>query len=210
MARRKCRRGGLDGGPPEDIPWFWIAIDMLGCPTFAALSITARRILDLLLIEYLCHAGTENGNLAATYRQLEAHGASKADIRKGFAELELCGFIQKTFQGFCIGNGGEPTRYGLTWFPTMRKSPEATVATDDWREKMAELRRSGINDVRGVRAWLKNELKPHARGRKKKGGSVDIEGAPQMRGEDRLQVRGDTLGNIVALTPHMRGGRGNK
>lgn len=209
MGRRKCKRGGLDGGPPEGMPWIWLPNDMLNCPSFAALSITARRILDLLIIEYLSHAGTENGNIAATYRQLEAYGVSKADIRKGLAELELCGFIQKTFQGLRIANGGDPSRYALTWLPTMRTSPAAKVATDDWRETMVGLRKAGINDARKVRVWLKRELKHHARGRKKRGGCVDIEGAPQMRGEDRLQMRGDTLGKVVALTPQMRGGRGN-
>ena len=187
-----------------------MAIDMISCPTFGALSITARRILDLFVIEYLSHAGTENGNIAATYRQLEVHGACKADISKGLAQLELCGFIRKTFQGLRIANGGEPSRYALTWLPTMRTSPSAAVATDDWRSKMAALRRSGINDVRSVRAWLKKELEPRARGRKKREGSVDIEGAPHMRGEDRLHVRGDALGNIVTLAPHVRGERGSK
>lgn len=209
MGRRKSKRGGLDGGPPEGVSWIWIPMDMLICPLFAALSVTARRILDLLLIEYLSHAGTENGNIAATYRQLEAHGVSKADIRKGLAELELCGFIQKTLQGLRIANGGEPSRYALTWLPTMRTSPMAKVATDDWRQTMVRLRQAGIHDVRDVRAWLKRELKHHARGRRKRAGCVDIEGAPQMRGEDRLQMRGDILTKVVTLAPQMRGGRGN-
>jgi hypothetical protein len=45
---------------------------MISSLTFRALGIHARRILDFLQVEHAAHGCKENGNLGATYRQLEA------------------------------------------------------------------------------------------------------------------------------------------
>ena len=66
MGELRCRRGSISGKPPEGVPWIWMTRGMVATPLWAALSITARRILDALIVENLAHAGFENGNLAAT------------------------------------------------------------------------------------------------------------------------------------------------
>lgn len=210
MRSRRNRLGPKTGGPPEDVPWTWITREMVHSPTWAALSISARRIIDGLMIEHMSHGGRENGNLAVTYLQLEALGVTKADIRKGLVELQACGFIRMTHQGLRVAGGGEPSRFALTWLPTHTGSPIAALATNDWLEVRVRLTRKGLVTVRGVRRWLRDEVRRDVPARRKAAPSQDIEGTPHMRGNKRLQVRGETRGKIVALTPHVRGERGTK
>lgn len=210
MKSGRKRRGPLSGAPPDGEPWTWILLELLMAPTFGALGIAARRILDLLLVEHTSHAGRENGKLAATYLQLEAFGLTKADIRKGFAELEATGFVRLTEQGLRQAGGGEPSRYALTWYPTKAGSPHAVEASHDWRKILYGLRRAGITTVRAVRLWLRAQTAEHSRSRKQGPPAPDIEGAPQMRADGRLQVRGKASGNVFPLKPQVRGGGGGK
>ena len=210
MKPRRNRTGPRSGGPPEDMPWTWITRDMAVSPTLAALGISARRILDALMIEHMSHAGRENGNLAVTYLQLEAFGVTKSDIHKGLAELVTCGFIRVTHQGLRVAGGGEPSRFALTWLPTYAGGPRAELATNDWQEILIRLTRKGIVSPRGARRWLHQEVRRAVPARGGAAPSQDIEGTPQMRSENQLQMRGDELGNIVTLTPQVRGERGSK
>lgn len=197
------RRGPRSGGPPEGVPWVWLTIEMLGTPTWAALSITARRILDALMSEQMSHAGRENGNLAVTYRQLEALGVTKADIPKGLLELQICGFVRLTHQGLRVAGGGEPSRYALTWLPTMKGTPQAELATDDWRGVLVRLNREGIVSIRGVRRWLRRQVRRDIPARTQATLTRDIEGTPQVKGEARSHMRGEKLGNNRGPTPHV-------
>ncbi len=205
MKPRRNRVGPKSGGPPDDAPWTWVTREMVLSPTWGALSISARRVVDALMTEHMNHAGRENGNLAVTYLQLEALGVTKADIRKALVELQACGFIRMTHQGLRVAGGGEPSRFALTWLPTLTGSPIAALATNDWLDVRIRLTRKGLVTVRSVRRWLRDEVRREVPARRKVVPSQDIEGTPQVRGEERLQVRGETLGNIVALTPQMRG-----
>jgi hypothetical protein len=173
MARAK-RPGGYSGGPPEGISWMWMTTDMLGSLTLGALGVSARRILDFLMVEYSGGAGRENGHLVATYRQLEHFGLTRADIAKGFAELIATGFVRLTKQGLRQAGGGEPSRYALTWLPTGKGTPSAQCATNDWGTVGDRLHREGIMTVRAIRRWLKDELALPSRGTKKRVSSGDI------------------------------------
>jgi hypothetical protein len=177
---------------------------MLRSMTYQALSIHARRILDFLLIELGHHAGHENGQLAATYRQLQRFGLTTADIRKGFAELELTGFVRLTEQGLRQAGGGAPSRYALTWRATMVGTPEAKPATNDWQDVLARIGREGVGDVRQARRWLKEALGERSRRKAKGSPTPDIEGASHLRADGRLQVRGENRGNVVALASQVR------
>jgi len=204
MGKLKCKRGSISGKPPEGLPWIWMTREMLVTPLWAALSITARRILDALIIENLAHAGFENGNLAATYLQLEQRGVTAADIRKGLDELIACGFIVCTFQGPRVACGGDPSRYALTWLPTHKAQPNAREPQDNWRAVMIKLNQARITDTRAVRRWLRKQVGRRGQRCEPREGCLDINSTPQMRGGDHLQMRGEDLGNIVTLTPQMR------
>jgi len=205
MGQAKCKRGSISGKPPEGVSWIWITQEMMASPLWLALSISARRIIETLMIENMSHAGCENGNLAATYAQLKARGVTERDIRPGFDELLACGFLRRTFHAPRVAGGGDPSRYALTWLPTHRKKPNAAVATDDWRGVLTKLTRANIREVRDVKRWLRQQVERSARRSASAAGSQDIDSTPQMRGGDHLQMRGEDLGNIVTLTPQMRG-----
>ncbi|WP_372783483.1 hypothetical protein [Phenylobacterium sp.] len=135
----------------------------LGAITFKALGINARRILDFLMYEHLQHAGRENGNLAASYRQLEAWGVTAADVRKGLAELTATGFVRVTSRGMRQAGGGEPSRYALTWLPTRSGSSDEAPPTQDWDDIIKGLEKLGVGNVIAARKWLKAEVAAHVR-----------------------------------------------
>lgn len=157
MAR--IRRGATMGlGPPEGEPWVWMTKVMLGSITLRALGVHARRILDFLMHEHAGHGGLENGNLAAPYLQLEPWGLTEADVSKGFAELFAAGFVRRTHAGLRQAGGGEPSRYALTWLPTLAGTSRAENPTHDWQEVLKRLGQHGVGTVREARIWLKAEV----------------------------------------------------
>jgi hypothetical protein len=157
-ARRGHRGRSLGLGPPEGQNWTWMTNAMLGSITFRALGIHARRILDFLVYEHASHAGRENGNLAATYRQLERWGVTAADVRKGFAELTATGFVEVKHQGLRQAGGGEPSRYALTWLPNLAGTSRHEVPSHAWLDVLDKLRLERIGSVGEARRWLKAEV----------------------------------------------------
>lgn len=131
---------------------------MLGSITFRSLSISARRILDRLLYEHASHGGRENGNLACTYRQLDNWGVTTDDARRGFEELIAAGYVERTFQGPRVAAGGEPSRYALTWLPTLAGTPDEHAPTHRWLQVIERLSRDGHGNVKGARRWLKEQV----------------------------------------------------
>jgi len=150
--------------PPEGIPWTWQTNVMLGSITFRALGIHARRILDFLLYEHASHAGRQNGNLGATYKQLGTWGVTAADVRKGLAELYVTGFVRLTHQGVRQAGGGDQSRYALTWLPTLAGSAGAQQPTHDWVDVLKSLGGRGVGSVAAARVWLREEVAGTKRG----------------------------------------------
>jgi hypothetical protein len=140
----------------------WMTTAMMGSMTFRSLGINARRILDFLLFEHASHGGKENGNLGATYLQLEAWGVTSTDIRKGFAELYATGFVELTKQGARVA-GGDQSRYALTWLPTLPGTPDAMPPSHAWSRMADRLYREGRNDLPAIKAWLKEQTADHRR-----------------------------------------------
>lgn len=141
---------------------------LLGSITMRALGIHARRILDFLMHEHAAHGGRENGWLAAPYRHLRTWGLSDEDIRKGFEELFITGFVRRTHQGLRQAGGKEPSRYALTWLPTLCGSDDAAPPTHEWLEVIATLGPKKIGNVQAVRVWLKAEVAAASIGRQRK------------------------------------------
>ena len=169
MSSKRSRPGRtVSLGPPEGQPFIWMTKNMLGSITHLALGIHARRILDFLLYEHMAHGGKENGNLAAPYKQLEVWGLTSADVRKGFEELFVTGFVRLTKQGLRTQGRGEPARYALTWLPTMVGALEQAAPTHDWQDVLEKLERERVGSVIQARAWLREQTANHRRGRKQK------------------------------------------
>jgi len=80
------------------------------------------------------HAGTENGNLIATYDQLVALGASRTYIRAAIEEAEFLGLIERTIPGGRWAGSNQPSRYRLTFLPDRDYSPP----TNDWKRRTAD------------------------------------------------------------------------
>lgn len=181
MANQRAKPGHtLSNGPPDGQPWFWMTRTMLASITFRALGISARRILDALLCQHMGHGGAENGNLGATYEQLEAWGVTAADVRKGYAELYATGFVRQTVQGFFSIGGKVQSRYALTWLPCgFGKS--APPPTHDWLKVIERLGRQGVGNVPAARKWLRAEVADHARGKQKLAPQVQVL-RPRKRG----------------------------
>ena len=165
MASIKRKPGRtLSNGPPEGQPWVWMTKTQLACLTMRALGISARRILDALMVEHMAHGGSANGELAATYEQLANWGVTPADVRKGIEELIATGFVRQTVQGLFAMGRRVPSRYALTWLPT-GTGPAAKAPTHEWLRVIEQLQRERIVTVPAVKRWLRDQVGVHSRGR---------------------------------------------
>lgn len=117
---------------------------LLQSPAYRALTISARRVLDFLMVEHLTHGGAENGALFAPYAQLEAFGVRKDSILEALHMLETFGLIERTFYGGRQGGRPNATRYGLGWIPLM-----------DEAEPRERFRKITVEQVGGYLADLK-------------------------------------------------------
>lgn len=169
----------------------WVALPqtLIGSITFQSLGISARRVLDFLLYEHLSQGRDENGNLAATYRQLETWGVTPDDISTAFVELRELGFVELVHAGARVAGAGEPSRYRLTFVPTGDGKRKA-APTNDWAKVIAQLNREGVRSVRECRLWLRakrNDFKARGgRARSIRRRPVNICGNPSDAGEEPL------------------------
>jgi hypothetical protein len=105
-------------------------IEMLESPAYRVLSLSARRVLDRLEIEFAHHGGSDNGRLPVTYDDFERYGIDRHAIAPAIREVTALGFIEVTVQGRA-GNSEfrTPSRYRVTYRQTDYARP-----TDDWRD----------------------------------------------------------------------------
>lgn len=104
--------------PPAGEPWVWLTQDMLTSPAWAALTISAKRVIERLAIEHMSHAGTMNGELIVTYDDFENFGVSRKTIKTAIDVAQALGFIDVTFKGVrSYGSARRPSQYALTWLP---------------------------------------------------------------------------------------------
>ena len=104
-------------------------INMLRSPAWRVLSLSARRVLDRVEIEFADHGGTENGELPVTYDDFEEYGVHRHAIAPAIREAVALGFLQVTEQGRA-GNAEyrKPNLFRLTYRHTHNAPP-----TDDWK-----------------------------------------------------------------------------
>jgi len=139
--RSSGRRKG--GKPPKGEPWVWLTREVLSSPSWMAMSANARRLVDFLLLEHLSHAGTENGNLAATHKQLEIYGLTRNCIAGAVEECVFLGLVRFE-RGGRWGFTNKPSRFRLTFYPDKNENP----ATNEWKGKTSEAIAEWKSDIR--------------------------------------------------------------
>lgn len=120
--------------PPDGEPWVWLTRELLASPAWQAQSINCRRLIDYLLIDQMNHAGTENGNLMATYDQLVQYGASRSLICNAIEEAKFLGLL-RVKRGGRWAETNQPSTYRLTFLPT---APDMQPPTNAWKGKTLE------------------------------------------------------------------------
>jgi len=122
-------------GPPLGEPWIWLTRELLESDAWRSRSVNCMRLIDRLMVEHMAHAGTENGNLGATYDDFLDYGISRKYVPGAICEAESRGLIQVK-RGLKKGGKNAMHRYRLTFFPVKRMAGIASVyepATNDWR-----------------------------------------------------------------------------
>lgn len=126
MPRRQRKYKFL--GPPEGQPWAWVTLELLQSEAWRARSINCIRLIDFLICEHGHHRGLENGNLMATYDQLQKFGLSRDLIRAAVDEAKSLGLI-RVVRGGRWAQTNQPSKYTLTFYGKADGSPP----TNDWK-----------------------------------------------------------------------------
>ena len=142
--------------PPPGEPFVWLTRSMMESPSWSALSINGRRILDRLLLEHMAHAGTENGNLIATHEQFKAFGVSANSVRPAIDELVFLGFIRCERGGRWVGKN-TPSRYRLTWLGDR----QGAAPSNEWRHVFIEQIDTWQKQRRELRKVYRDSIKNH-------------------------------------------------
>ena len=153
-------RAGKLRRPPKGEPWVWMTRELIASPAMRSLSLTARRLLDFLMIEHMNHAGSENGKLMATEGQLIAFGLTRRLISEAVRELVFLGLVRVERGRLTRGGVKAPNLYRLTVYADKEGCP----ATNEWK---------GMTDE-AVAVWKSDRA-----GSKRRPHREDIEVPPQ-------------------------------
>lgn len=135
-ASKRQGRLGING------PFVAHSLEMRQSPAWRALTDDARRVLDVLEIEHMRHAGRQNGELIATYDQFVAAGIRRASVSGAIRVCEALGFLEVAKRGGKSAAGFRfPSRYRLTYLLHINRTEDAALraaqplldATHDWR-----------------------------------------------------------------------------
>lgn len=146
------------GPSRSDTPWAFLSLQLLRSAAWRTRSINCVRLLDFLMAEHVAHGGRENGNLCATYDQLEAAGLTRSLIRTAIQEAEGVGLLRVVVPGGRLGGANLPSRYRLTFYPTKDTAP----ATNEWKisdKRVARELKKDIRDRTHARAKWRSNLK---------------------------------------------------
>jgi hypothetical protein len=104
--------------------------ELIESPAWRVLSLSARRVLDRIEIEYLRHGGKDNGRLPVTFENFMAYGIDRHAIAPAMRELDDLGIAKITQHGRA-GNAEfrRPNHFRLTYL----SGPGEAAATHEWR-----------------------------------------------------------------------------
>jgi hypothetical protein len=169
---RSGQAGGLISKSKIDKPFNWRKVEMQESPAYRVLSLSARRVMDRLEIEFARHGlnPMENGILPCTYDDFVEYGVDRNAIAPAIRELVALGFVQVTRKGSA---GNEAHRQVALFMLTYRHAGSDARVEDGWKriktmeeaEAVAKAARAGKADERaiefgrrGARArWAKNK-----------------------------------------------------
>ena len=119
--------------PPRGEPFIWLTRELLEGAAWRSMGANTARLMNFLLIEHMNHAGTENGNLKATYDQLDEFGLTRGTISDAVDEAFFLGLIRLERGGRWAGTN-QPSIYRLTFYADKYGAP----ATNEWKGKTPE------------------------------------------------------------------------
>jgi hypothetical protein len=123
--RRKRNR------PPKGEPFIWLSRELMESDAWRTAKIHTIRLVMRLMLEWMAHAGTENGRLACTYDDLVAFGIGRRLINRAIAGAVERGLVYRTEQGgLSAGDVKKPSRYGLGWLP----GHDGSAAPNRWKD----------------------------------------------------------------------------
>lgn len=103
---------------------------MIESPAWSVLSLSARRFLDRLEIEFLSHGARDNGKLPLTFDDLVEFGIHRASIAPAMREVEALGFAFITRRGHGGKSGSrQPNLWRITYLVGVGSDP-----THEWRK----------------------------------------------------------------------------
>lgn len=141
--------------PRDQGGWIPITSEYLSSNVVRSLSINARKVLDMLKVEHISHAGVHNGKLITTHRQLIEAGVTAEFVADAVEELVFKGLIK------CRrGRAGDGTPHPNIYTLTFAWQYDGTAPTNEWRRKSDEQ----------IKQW-KEQRKINATKRKKKHGA---------------------------------------
>jgi DNA-binding transcriptional MocR family regulator len=106
-------------------------LEMLESPAYRALSLSAHRVLSRIEIEFLHHAGTENGRLPVTFDQFAMYGIDRTSVAAAIRELEALGFVEVTERG--VAGNAESRRPNLFRLTYRQCEGVLSDGTHEWR-----------------------------------------------------------------------------
>ncbi len=118
---------------------------------FRELSLSARRVLDRLEIEFADHGGTNNGKLPVTYDDFKVYGIHRHSVAPAIREAVALGFVEVTEPGRA-GNAEhrKPNLFRLTYRHTDNGPP-----THEWER--IETEEQAVATAKSARAAKKNK-----------------------------------------------------
>jgi hypothetical protein len=173
---RTRNRSGQKGGAskarfPDDEPHIRQRFVMMESPAWKALSLSARRVLDRIEIEFGRHKGKPeaNGELIVTFDDFVEYGITRRLVRPALNEVIALGFVRVTRMGAA---GNADSRMATMYLITYQHAGSAQYLEDNWKriktneeaEAIAKAARKRKGNVRArelgrkgaVARWAKN------------------------------------------------------
>src|SRR6266496_1326025 len=148
---RKRDKARKLGSPPKGETWCWLTKSMLTSPAWRELlkHRVAHLIVERIILEYLEHAGQDNGRLIVTYEEFaEECAVRRRSISEGIDIAEALGFLIVHRGRKSAKDRRHPNRYGLTFYHLYEE-----FGANDWdRIKTAAQAQAIVERVKARRA----------------------------------------------------------
>jgi hypothetical protein len=108
----------------------WLTRELIESDAWQAQTRASRLVIDRLMIEFMAHAGTENGNLVCLYSEFIDYGIHREQLPAALHLAAQTGLIIVTQKGKAgAGTDRWPTKYALGWMPMK----DGAAASNRWK-----------------------------------------------------------------------------